>query len=149
MGKFVNKVLIDKLLIALNMYQSILVDLSFHSVWDEHYSKLISIIIKKRVSYTCYFIFACLNPVRWLDILMCGWSRRQDGEIKTKFYHVVKNGRPIFLVSRCRTMQWFYGRGHICYGIMTGVSQMEHEVCLCVCVCVHVHTRACVVGRGN
>lgn len=33
------------------------------------------------------------------------------------------------VLSCCGKMDGgFYGRGHICYGIMTGVSQMEHEV---------------------
>jgi len=52
-------------------------------------------------------------------------------------------------------MQRFYAMGHICYGIMTGVSQMEHEVCafvsvsLRVCVRMRALVLAGVVWRGD
>lgn len=92
------------------------------------------------------------DPIFPGDLL---FSVEVDRTNNKKFDDVFETGWQICLVSHCRTMQWFYGTGHICCRIMTGVSQMEHEACaylsvgVNVCVCLRACACARVFGRGN
>lgn len=56
--------------------------------------------------------------------------------------HLSSQDNTVFLFSF-----FFYAAGHICCGIMTGVSQMEHEEC--VCVFVRACRWECMFGRGE
>lgn len=95
------------------------------------------------IHQSCYICIYKPSHIWCQVVLACGGRRSE-----TKFYLVVENGWQIFWVSHCRTMQWFYGWGHICYGIMTGVSQMEHEVCAYLWVWMNVCACACSCTCG-
>lgn len=72
-----------------------------------------------------------------------------EGWITQRVKLFLKIAADVF--SYCKTMQRFYGTGHICYGLMTGLNQMEHEVCVCVWVWVRPHSFLfmCLGGETN
>lgn len=62
-------------------------------------------------------------------------GRLCDGPTQKSFPVLRVDGRfAITAGQRGDFLFFFYGTGHICCGIMTRVSQMEHEECVCLCV---------------